>query len=141
MKPLIEAAIIHLCSSNNTSFPGTMLIADLGGSSGPNALALVSTAIQAIHSHYRDFQQPPSEVCMLLSDLPDNDFSMVVKSLVMLRQSNKHVAVTGVILGSLYGRRFSSDSLHLCSSNSLALKGVSLILLDGSIRYINSRLY
>jgi jasmonate O-methyltransferase len=133
MKPLIEVAIIHLCSSNNTSFPGTMLITDLGGSSGPNALALVSTAIQAIHSHYLDFQLPPSEVCVLLSDLLGNDFNMVVKILVTLRQSNKHVAVTGVILGSLYGRRFSSDSLHLCLSNRLALKGASLMLLDGLI--------
>uniref|UniRef100_A0ACD5XFF6 Uncharacterized protein n=1 Tax=Avena sativa TaxID=4498 RepID=A0ACD5XFF6_AVESA len=121
MKPLIEAAIVDLCSSNNSSLPGTMLIADLGCSSGPNALALVSIAIEAIQNHYLQFQQPPPEVCMLLNDLPDNDFNSVAKSLVALRQSNsKPVILTGVVPGSFYERLFTSGSLHLvCSSNSL----------------------
>ncbi|XP_047093459.1 inactive anthranilate O-methyltransferase 1-like [Lolium rigidum] len=120
MKPLIEAATLDFCSSNNTLLPHTILIADLGCSSGPNALVLVSIAIEAIQSHYLKFQQPPPEVCVLLNDLPDNDFNMVVKSLVALRQSNKPVIVTGVVPGSFYERLFTSDSLHLvCSSNSL----------------------
>ncbi|KAK1604737.1 hypothetical protein QYE76_028410 [Lolium multiflorum] len=120
MKPLIEAATLDFCSSNNTSLPHTILIADLGCSSGPNALVLVSIAIEAIQSHYLKFQQPPPEVCVLLNDLPDNDFNMVVKSLIALRQSNKPVIVTGVVPGSFYERLFTSDSLHLvCSSNSL----------------------
>jgi jasmonate O-methyltransferase len=56
----------------------------------------------------------------MLNDLPDNDFNTVVKSLVTLRGSNKHVVVTGVAPGSFYERLFTSDSLHLvCSSNSL----------------------
>uniref|UniRef100_A0A453KNT1 Jasmonate O-methyltransferase n=2 Tax=Aegilops tauschii TaxID=37682 RepID=A0A453KNT1_AEGTS len=86
MKPLIEAAIIDLCGSRSTLFPEKMLIADLGCSYGPNALALVSTAVKAIINHCLQFQQPPPEVCVLLNDLPDNDFNTVVKSLVTLRQ-------------------------------------------------------
>uniref|UniRef100_A0A453KNT5 Jasmonate O-methyltransferase n=2 Tax=Aegilops tauschii subsp. strangulata TaxID=200361 RepID=A0A453KNT5_AEGTS len=121
MKPLIEAAIIDLCGSRSTLFPEKMLIADLGCSYGPNALALVSTAVKAIINHCLQFQQPPPEVCVLLNDLPDNDFNTVVKSLVTLRQNNnKLVVVTGVAPGSFYERLFTSDSLHLvCSSNSL----------------------
>ncbi|KAM3257043.1 hypothetical protein ACQJBY_049416 [Aegilops geniculata] len=121
MKPLIEAAIIDLCGIRSTFFPEKMLIVDLGCSSGPNALALVSTAVKAIINHCLQFQQPPPEVCVLLNDLPDNDFNTVVKSLVTLRQSNnKPVVVTGVVPGSFYKRLFISDSLHLvCSSNSL----------------------
>ncbi|KAF7025199.1 hypothetical protein CFC21_037423 [Triticum aestivum] len=121
LKPLIEATIVELCSSTNTSFPEKMLIADLGCSSGPNALALVSVAIEAIHSHCLQLQQPPPEVCVLLNDLPDNDFNTVVKSLVMLRQSNKPAVVTvGITPGSFYERLFTSGSMHLfCSSNSL----------------------
>ncbi|VAI31787.1 unnamed protein product [Triticum turgidum subsp. durum] len=106
MMPLIEAAIIDLCGSRSTLFPEKMLIADLGCSYGPNALALVSTAVKAIINHCLQFQQPPPEVCVLLNDLPDNDFNTVVKSLATLRQSNNKL--------------FTSDSLHLvCSSNSL----------------------
>ena len=121
MKPLIEAAIAELCSSTNTLFPEKMLNADLGCSSGPNALALVSVAIEAIHSHCLQLQQPPPEVCVLLNDLPDKDFNTVVKSLVMLHQSNKPAVVTvGITPGSFYERLFTSGSMHLfCSSNSL----------------------
>jgi jasmonate O-methyltransferase len=120
MKPMIEAAVIDICSSNNTSLPRKILIADLGCSSGPNALALVSTAIESIHSYCLQFQQPQPEVCVLLNDLPNNDFNTVAKSLVTLRQSNTPIVVTGLAPGSFYERLFTSDSLHLvCSSNSL----------------------
>ncbi|XP_047058913.1 probable jasmonic acid carboxyl methyltransferase 2 [Lolium rigidum] len=119
MKPLIEAAILDLGSNNNTLLPTKMVIADLGCSSGPNALVLVSIAVKAIHSYCIQFQRPPPEVCVLLNDLPDNDFNTVVKSLVKLH-SNDPVVVTGVSSGSFYERLFTSGSLHLvCSSNSL----------------------
>ncbi|EMS54424.1 putative caffeine synthase 2 [Triticum urartu] len=120
MKPLIEAAITDLCSNTNTLLHGKMMIMDAGCSSGPNVLALISPAIDAIHNHCLQINQPPPEVCVLLNDLPDNDFNTVVKSLVTLRQSKKTIVVTGVAPGSFYERLFTSDSLHLvCSSNSL----------------------
>lgn len=120
MKPLIEAAIFGLCSNPNTLLSGKMAIADLGCSSGPNALALVSIAVEATHNHFLRFQQPPPEVCVLLNDLPDNDFNVVVKRLVVLQQTNEPVCVTGIVPGSFYERLFPSGSLHLvCSSNSL----------------------
>jgi jasmonate O-methyltransferase len=118
MKPLIEAAINDLCTS--TLYPQKMLIADLGCSSGPNALALVSFTVEAIGNYCVQFEQPPPEVCVLLNDLPDNDFNAVVKSLVTLSQSNQPGIVTvGIIPGSFYERLFTSGSLHLfCSSSS-----------------------
>ena len=46
MKLLIERAIIDFSSSSSsTLLPEKMVIADLGCSSGPNALALVSVAV------------------------------------------------------------------------------------------------
>jgi jasmonate O-methyltransferase len=120
MKPLIEAAITELCSNSNTLLHGQMVIADLGCSSGPNALVLVSTALKAIHEHCLHLQQAPPEVCVLLNDLPDNDFNTVVKSLVTLRRTNEPVVVTGITPGSFYERLFTTGSLHLvCSSCSL----------------------
>jgi jasmonate O-methyltransferase len=118
MKHLIEAAIIDLCTS--TSLPRNMVITDLGCSSGSNALVLVSIAIEAIQSYCIQFRKEPPEVCIFLNDLPNNDFNMVVKSLVMLRRSNEPTVVASVTPGSFYERLFASDSLHLvCSSSSL----------------------
>jgi jasmonate O-methyltransferase len=120
MKPLIETAIVELCNNTNILSSVKMVIADLGCSSGPNALALVSIAVEAIRNHFFPLQQPPPEVCVLLNDLPDNDFNMVVKSMVALQQTNEPVCVTGIVPGSFYERLFPSGSLHLvCSSNSL----------------------
>jgi len=120
MKPLIEAAIIDLCSSTSALLSGNIVIADLGCSSGPNALVLASIAIEAIHKYYIQFQRQPLEVSLFLNDLPNNDFNMVVKSLVTLRRSNEPVVATGVTPGSFYERLFTRESLHLiCSSSSL----------------------
>ncbi|KAF6988339.1 hypothetical protein CFC21_005896 [Triticum aestivum] len=118
MRPLIEEAIADLLRAS-ASLPRSMVVADLGCSSGPNALTLVSISVDAIRGQCLRSQQPPVEVCVFLNDLPDNDFNMVVKSLVAFQQSNRSV-VTGVIPGSFYGRLFTSGSLHLvCSANSL----------------------
>ena len=120
MKPLIEAAILDLCPSTSTLLPTKMVIADLGCSSGPNAVALVSIALEATRNHFLQLRQTPPEVSLLLNDLPFNDFNAAVKNLVALRQIEKHVAATGVVPGSFYERLFPSGSVHLfSSSNSL----------------------
>lgn len=120
MRSLIEEAIADLCSTSTLLPSRSMVVADLGCSSGPNALVLVSIAVDAIQSHCLRYQQQPlAEICVLLNDLPDNDFNVVVKSLVAFQQSHKSI-VAGIVPGSFYGRLFCSDSLHLvCSSNSL----------------------
>ncbi|KAF7031887.1 LOW QUALITY PROTEIN: hypothetical protein CFC21_043139 [Triticum aestivum] len=118
-KPWIEAVIVELCSSTGTLQPGKMVIADLGCSTGPNALALVSIAVEAIHAHCLQFQQLPPE-CVVLNDLPENNFNTVVKSRITLRQSNDPVVMTGITPGSFYERLFTTESLHLvCLSNSM----------------------
>ncbi|KAM3354367.1 hypothetical protein ACQJBY_025190 [Aegilops geniculata] len=120
MKLLIEGAIVDLYSSTSTLLPEKMVIADLGCSSGPNSLSLVSAAIESIHGYCLQLQQPPPELCVFLNDLPDNDFNTVVKSLVTLRRCDRPVVVTGITPGSFYERLFTSSSVHLvCSSSSL----------------------
>uniref|UniRef100_A0A0E0LB62 Jasmonate O-methyltransferase n=1 Tax=Oryza punctata TaxID=4537 RepID=A0A0E0LB62_ORYPU len=116
MRPLIEEAIADLVCSRS------MVIADLGCSSGPNALALASIAVDAVRRRCLALRQPqpPPE---LLNDLPDNDFATVVKSLLEFKRNNDDeppVLLIGVVPGSFYGRLFAVESLHLvCSSNSL----------------------
>uniref|UniRef100_A0A0E0PWZ5 Jasmonate O-methyltransferase n=1 Tax=Oryza rufipogon TaxID=4529 RepID=A0A0E0PWZ5_ORYRU len=119
-------AITGLCEPTSTILPKSMAIADLGCSSGPNALTLVSAALDAIHHHCAQQQQPPPEVCVFLNDLPSNDFNSVAKSLATLKHSHGDlddpVVITGIgmIPGSFYERLFPCGSLHfVCSSNSL----------------------
>ncbi|KAI4975323.1 hypothetical protein ZWY2020_048930 [Hordeum vulgare] len=86
VRPLIEEAIADLLSAS-ASLPRSMVVAGLGCSSGPNALALVSICVDAIRSQRLRSRQPPVEVCVFLNDLPDNDFNMVVKSLVTFNKA------------------------------------------------------
>ncbi|KAL6883455.1 hypothetical protein ACP4OV_010869 [Aristida adscensionis] len=107
MKHVIEEAVASFLKSS--SVPSSMLIADLGCSSGPNALALVSTTT-------------PPELQVLLNDLPDNDFNSVAKSLAAFKPSTQSsgTVLTGIVPGSFYTRLFSRNSLDLVvSSNSL----------------------
>ena len=125
MKPAIEEAVIGSLNLKSTDVPNSMVIADLGCSAGPNALALVSTAVDAVLHHRQAAQhdQGPLEVRVLLNDLPDNDFNDVAKRLVSFQQSTQSIGLlltTGIVPGSFYKRLFPSNFLDLIvSSNSL----------------------
>ena len=125
MKPAIEGAVMGLLSLKSTDVPNSMVIADLGCSAGPNALALVSTAVDAVLRHRQAAQhdQGPLEVRVLLNDLPDNDFNDVAKRLVSFQQSTESsglLLTACIVPGSFYKRLFPSNFLNLTvSSNSL----------------------
>ena len=125
MKPAIEEAVRGLLNMKSTDVPNSMVIADLGCSAGPNALALVSTAVDAVLHHRQAAQhdQGPLEVRVLLNDLPDNDFNDVAKRLDSFQQSTQSIGLlltTGIVPGSFYKRLFPSNFLDLIvSSNSL----------------------
>ncbi|TVU11707.1 hypothetical protein EJB05_45309, partial [Eragrostis curvula] len=112
MRPFIEeAAVAGLLESIKSL--SSVAIADLGCSSGPNALALVSGAVDAIFHHYARQEQEPPELCVFLNDLPDNDFNNVAKSLAEFQERNQ-------TYWSCYGRLFTRSSLHLIfTSNSV----------------------
>ncbi|GJN29062.1 hypothetical protein PR202_gb17254 [Eleusine coracana subsp. coracana] len=98
-------------------------MADLGSSSGPNALALVSCAVDAIFQHCAAArEQVPPELSVFLNDVPDNDFNIVAKSLVAFQESDQHIGhvTVGIVPGSFYKRLFTTGSLHLIfASNSV----------------------
>lgn len=123
MKSSIEDAITGLLGTAST-VPNSILIADLGCSYGSNALALVSTAVNAVLCNCMQHEQPLPEVCVLLNDLPGNDFNSVAKSIAEFKQSFESfppiVINSGMVPGSFHARLFSRESLHLiCSSTSL----------------------
>ncbi|KAJ8442558.1 hypothetical protein Cgig2_026500 [Carnegiea gigantea] len=63
-------------------FPETMAIAELGCSSGPNALMAVSEILDAVAEKCLEFGRRKSpELMVFLNDLPGNDFNEVFASL------------------------------------------------------------
>ncbi|CAN6216810.1 unnamed protein product [Urochloa humidicola] len=121
VKPMIEEAVASLLNGAD-QFHGGMVIADLGCSSGPNALVLVSAAVDAVRCRCLQLQQQPPELCIHLNDLPRSDFNSVIKSLASYREAQEEISpvITSVVPGSFHGRLFSKCSLHLvCSTASL----------------------
>ncbi|KAK3224184.1 hypothetical protein Dsin_011209 [Dipteronia sinensis] len=123
-KPIFEDAITNLYISNN--FPGKLAIADLGCSSGPNTLLVVSEVVKTVNNICRKLgNQSVPEYQLLLNDLPGNDFNTIFRSLSSFQENLEEQMGPGAagscfftgVPGSFYGRLFPSDSLHFIHSS------------------------
>ncbi|XP_057976579.1 probable methyltransferase TCM_000336 [Malania oleifera] len=104
----------------------SLVIADLGCSSGPNSLSIVRDMIHAVAGASRKISAPAPEIRVYLNDLPTNDFNSVFKALPEFyrevaesdggRQYCPSVFVAGYP-GSFYGRLFPGDCLHFVYSS------------------------
>ncbi|GJR91232.1 salicylate carboxymethyltransferase-like protein [Tanacetum coccineum] len=125
-KGVIEQAISELCGSNG-NFLKTLVMADLGCSSGPNTLLVGSMVIDAVAKTSLELGLKSPEVQINLNDLPTNDFNTIFSALQEL-QENKTIEetidehhrpmcyVTGVP-GSFYRRLFPANTLHFVHSS------------------------
>jgi hypothetical protein len=100
-------------------------MADLGCSSGTNALGMVQDIIRSIAEVCRtaSSSQLPPEFSVLLNDLPTNDFNTIFSGFPefarKVKADNPLVFLSGVP-GSFYGRLFHARSVHLvCCFSSL----------------------
>ncbi|KAK1279245.1 Salicylate O-methyltransferase [Acorus gramineus] len=107
------------------TFPGERLnIADLGCSSGPNAVLAISQIVDAVDEKRHQLGHDHIEFQCFLNDLPWNDFNAVFKALpefcekVEEEKGRDHSMcfIVGVP-GSFYGRLFPKRSLHLIISS------------------------
>ncbi|CAN1122385.1 Probable methyltransferase TCM_000168 [Linum perenne] len=119
--PVLDQAVLDFCDAN-LPFVGSINIADLGCSSGPNSLFAVAQITSIITRSCSRFGRPPPEFSVFLNDLPGNDFNAIFVSLPAFQAKLKaehgligHCFVSGVP-GSFYGRLFPSNSLHLVHS-------------------------
>ncbi|CAN6327072.1 unnamed protein product [Urochloa humidicola] len=103
--------------------PASLAIADLGCATGPNALLMVSDAVEAVLAESSKAgggaAAPPPQLHVFLNDLPANDFNAVFRLL-----PSSLLAATGCLVsawpGSFYGRLFPDNSLdYVVSSSSL----------------------
>ncbi|XP_064997603.1 probable jasmonic acid carboxyl methyltransferase 1 [Musa acuminata AAA Group] len=110
----------YLCAAASS---GTMSIADLGCSSGPNALLVVADIVEAIERSCLQLQSPPPDFHVLLNDLYWNDFNTVFRSLPEFYRARERFPDCGrcffsAVPGSFYGRLFPGKSLHFVHSSS-----------------------
>ena len=116
-KPVLCKAIEGGFASLSSPAPAKIVIADLGCSSGPNTLLVVSGVIGMIStSGYLE----KTELQFFLNDLPGNDFNYVFRSLQQLKQLADRKErlleppyyIAG-LPGSFYTRLFPCQSVHL----------------------------
>nr|XP_017225923.1 PREDICTED: benzoate carboxyl methyltransferase-like isoform X2 [Daucus carota subsp. sativus] len=97
-------------------FPECFKLADLGCSSGPNTLLVVTNIIKNVHAICKNKKQAAPEIQVFLNDLPDNDFNTVFKMVPPLLSNMENCFISGVP-GSFYTRLFPSKSIHLVHSS------------------------
>ncbi|VAI84723.1 unnamed protein product [Triticum turgidum subsp. durum] len=150
--PVIEKSVKEVYTA---LLPQTMVVADLGCSSGPNALIFVSNVINAIadHSSKLGGQGDHVEVQFFLNDLPGNDFNQLFRSLEQFKRSaemdrNGDTLPPYYVSGlpdSYYVRLFPRQSVHLFHSSYClhwrsqvpeGLEGKREVYLNGENMYI-----
>nr|CAB3464213.1 unnamed protein product [Digitaria exilis] len=100
--------------------PASLSIADLGCASGPNALLMVSDAVDAVLAESRKANAPPPQLHVFLNDLPANDFNAVFRLLPSSPLASTGCCFVSAWPGSFYGRLFPDASLdYVVSSSSL----------------------
>ncbi|KAM4088064.1 hypothetical protein ACB094_07G043000 [Castanea mollissima] len=120
-KHISEEAITNLYCS---TLPRSLAIADLGCSSGPNTLFLVSELIKVVDKLRQKLGHESPEYQVFLNDLPGNDFNTIFKSLPNFQKQMSYQMGPRIgpclfsgTPGSFYGRLFPSMSLHFVHSS------------------------
>ncbi|XP_059312067.1 benzoate carboxyl methyltransferase-like isoform X2 [Lycium ferocissimum] len=108
-------------SWNHYQLPKCFRMADLGCSSGPNALLSISYAIDVIDQICQQYNLKMPEFQVFLNDLLSNDFNQLFKLLPHFHEKLKEEKGTDYccfisgVPGSYYHRLFPSNSLHFVS--------------------------
>ncbi|KAI3861652.1 hypothetical protein MKW98_000604 [Papaver atlanticum] len=127
-KPVIEGAILDILSKFSSTISATnqkmqsICVADLGCSSGPNALLVISYLLDTINK-YRESTVMP-EILVFLNDLPENDFNTLFKyfksfgdELRITKGDGFRPCFVAGMPGTFYGRLFPSNSVHFVHSS------------------------
>ncbi|XP_058746963.1 S-adenosyl-L-methionine:benzoic acid/salicylic acid carboxyl methyltransferase 3-like [Vicia villosa] len=119
---LIREKVITSLYSN--TFPSSLTIADMGCSSGPNTLSVVSETIEIVEKICKERNHLSPKYIVYLNDLAGNDFNSVFKSLDNFKEKLSDEIKTEIgncyffgVPGSFYGRVFPDQNLHFVHSS------------------------
>nr|KYP68897.1 Benzoate carboxyl methyltransferase [Cajanus cajan] len=123
VKPIVEESLVRLLSSTN--FKSNLKVADLGCSSGPNALMVLYDIITIINNHKVSLNQDASATVLqiYLNDLFENDFNNIMKLLPNFYHKIKEMGdkvstcFIHVTPGNFYGRLFPNNHIHFFHSS------------------------
>ncbi|KAK7360055.1 hypothetical protein VNO77_02027 [Canavalia gladiata] len=120
-RPIREEAIKSLYCNK---LPTSLAIAEMGCSSGPNTLFVVSEIIKTVENLCRELHQTSPEYKIFLNDLPGNDFNSIFRSLDSFKEKLLDEMETSIgpcyfsgVPGSFYSRLFPNRSLHFVHSS------------------------
>lgn len=133
VKPMLAKAITEVCMALISGPTSTMVIADLGCSSGPNAVLFVASVVRVVEEHCKSLLgcHEPLELLFFLNDLPKNDFNNLfrsleqIKNMVDIHHPSNYGGETIVtppyyvagLPGSFYTRLFPCHSVHFFHSS------------------------
>lgn len=94
---------------------GPLVVAELGSSSGPNAITKVALIIDSLKPRFQTYKRVP-DFQVFFNDLPSNDFNNLFQ-LWSSDERAKNIYCAGVP-GSFYGRLFPDSSVHVFNSDN-----------------------
>ncbi|XP_054822739.1 S-adenosyl-L-methionine:benzoic acid/salicylic acid carboxyl methyltransferase 1-like [Prosopis cineraria] len=107
-----------------TTLASSLAIAELGCSSGPNALFAIQQLIKAVEKLCSKLKRESPEYRIFLNDLPGNDFNGIFKTIDSFKRQLSCEVEGGVgscfivgAPGSFYSRIFPAKSLHFVHSS------------------------
>ncbi|KAI3867708.1 hypothetical protein MKW92_016523 [Papaver armeniacum] len=102
----------------------SVCVADLGCSSGPNTLLVVSHLLDTINKKCHEHHMITPEILVFLNDLPGNDFNTLFKNLESFNDNirknkgnNLGPCFVSGMPGTFYGRLFPGGTLHFVHSS------------------------
>ncbi|KAI3867443.1 hypothetical protein MKX03_010023 [Papaver bracteatum] len=131
-KPVVEEAVLDVLSKfygstatiSATEKNQSICVAELGCSSGPTALLVISNLLDTIYNKYRESTMVMPEILVFLNDLPENDFNTLFKYLKSFCDELKNTKGDGFgpcfvagMPGTFHGRLFLSNSVHFVHSS------------------------
>ncbi|KAI4299834.1 hypothetical protein L6164_033258 [Bauhinia variegata] len=119
--PILEESITRLYC---TILPKCLKVADLGCSSGPNALLVASNIVNIVDATSVALSRKPPVFQFFLNDLFGNDFNTIFMSLPVFYRTLQEEkgnefgpCLISATPGSFYGRLFPNNSIHFFHSS------------------------
>ncbi|KAL7158306.1 hypothetical protein ABFS83_02G133600 [Erythranthe nasuta] len=115
---VLDETLKDMLTTDEYEFTKCMKMADLGCSSGPNTLLVISHIIGQLSEN----KYVPKQLEVFLNDLPDNDFNNLFKLMTTTPRTNTKTENIECYIygapGSFYGRLFPNNSLHFAYSSA-----------------------